>query len=263
MANNTQILGELSHLDPKAHLSNKDLAILLLIHCSIEIRENIKEERDDTDAKFETTIKGLCNEIVKLRDQMHLQVSDQAKQIAELETKLSELENSSNSANICSDLDLKITSYSSYLEQLIFSLKQGLQDTFFQIDKDIKSIKYCELCNKNLPSHCVSSNHQNAIHEHGDQTPSNSIYQSMHQSTPPCTHQFQCKFCGNSFRTSSQLKEHIVFVHEVQPIFHCNLCNLTFTLNSDLDFHIKEFHCHAYQDQDHYSHHGPQYTAPD
>ena len=55
MAKNTLLTGDYSHLDPSAPLSNKDLGILLLDHCNTKALG----ERDLTDAKLETAIKGL------------------------------------------------------------------------------------------------------------------------------------------------------------------------------------------------------------
>ena len=130
MTQETPLTGDYSHLDSKAPLSMKDLGILLLDHCNTKAIN----ERDLTDAKLETTIKGFCDQFVKLRSEMRQHVLDHTGQVAEMKMKITELENSSPADNVFSDLDLKITTISNYLEQLIFSMKSGLQDTLLQID---------------------------------------------------------------------------------------------------------------------------------
>ena len=44
--------------------------------------------------------------------------------------------------SVLADLDLKIDTTSSYNEQLIYSLKSGLQDTLQNIDSDLKSFSF-------------------------------------------------------------------------------------------------------------------------
>ena len=213
MAKMSPFSGDYSHLDPKAPLSNKDTAILLIDHCDT----NHKKERELTDAKFETTIKGLCDEIVKLRNETRQEAVTQARQIAEI----------GSSADACSDLDLKITTISKYLEQLISSLKLGLQDTLLQIDKDINALKE---------------------HHHAHVQPWSPGYDKQVQNVLPIC-QFHCNLCGYAFVTNKQLQEHIVCIHGVQPVFKCTVCYYTFQCKSDLDLHIIEHNPQPYQPQ--------------
>ena len=96
MTQETSLTGDYSHLDHKAPLSMKDLGILLLDHCNTKAIN----ERERTDAKLEATIKGLCNEFVKLRTEMRQQSLDHTGQVADMQRKVTELENSMNNQSI-------------------------------------------------------------------------------------------------------------------------------------------------------------------
>ena len=66
------------------------------------------------------------------------------------------------------DLDLKIETTSSYNEQLIYSLKSGLQDTLLNIDTDLKSVssemQSCKSCSVTVDNSPTSAAHPQSIH---------------------------------------------------------------------------------------------------
>ena len=80
MTQKTPLTGDYSHLDHKAPLSNKDLGILLLDYCNTKANT----ERELTDAKLETAIKGLCDEIVKLRKETRQQALEHTRQVEDI-----------------------------------------------------------------------------------------------------------------------------------------------------------------------------------
>ena len=190
---------------------------------------------------------------------MRQHVLDHTGQVAEMKMKITELENSSPADNVFSDLDLKITTISNYLEQLIFSMKSGLQDTLLQIDKDIKSVKTCELCQDISLARNVQGEHYQYLHvqaqpqpwlpDYNNTIPIQLTSSSRQSSSTDHQYQFQCHLCGFIFKTSNQLQDHIVLLHEVQPVFKCNMCDYIFPSKSNLDLHITEHHSQPYHYQ--------------
>ena len=78
-------------LDPKAPLSTKDLAILLIDRCNNKSEENknrIEDERGHTDNQVKAVISGFGKELSKVIEDVNRNTSDQAVRIADLELKL-------------------------------------------------------------------------------------------------------------------------------------------------------------------------------
>ena len=186
-----------------------------------------------------------------MRHELQKQSSDHEKQMSDLQMKLAKLESfSSPDLPTHLDLDLKITTISKYLEQLVFSLKLGIQDTLHQIDKDVKLLKSCYLWNDPSTNYCSLSDHQT---QHAHPISINKGAPCLNQELTavaiphyyPKTQQFHCDICGYRLNTPSQLSEHIMCVHDVTGSFQSNICNNAGLRESDPNSHMIE---HAQQE---------------
>ena len=82
---------ETQQVDPKAPLSNKDLAILLINRCNDKSEENRKkteEERVHTDKQVRAVITGFGKQLNNVIEDVNRNNSDQAEWITDLELKL-------------------------------------------------------------------------------------------------------------------------------------------------------------------------------
>ena len=144
----TGIIEEYEH-PTSSPLSTPDIIQLLLKSCDKIAYENIKEEREHTNTKIDHAV----TDIMKVVRMMAEQISSQNSKIA--------------------DLELKLDTTNKYHEELLITLKKGLQDTLRDITNDVKCLtsKFysCETCAKTF---CTF--HQLIVHvsdTHGDLTP--------------------------------------------------------------------------------------------
>ena len=119
---------EFEHLDPSTLLSIPDVIQLLLKSCDKIVNENIKFEREYTKAIVDTEVNG----IMKITELLAEHISSQNSKIA--------------------DLEMKLDTRNNYQEELMCSLKRGLQDTFLSVGNDVRNImsklNSCEICEK-------------------------------------------------------------------------------------------------------------------
>ena len=119
---------DFEHLDPTTPLSTPDIIQLLLKSCDRITNENIKFEREYSKAMLDTEVNGIMKTIKMLAGH----ISSQNSKIA--------------------DLEMKVDTKNKYHEELMCSLKKGLQTTFFNIGNDVRNIttklKSCEICER-------------------------------------------------------------------------------------------------------------------
>ena len=113
---------DLEQLDPKAPLSNLDLAKHLMKYCRDNVDESAKVEREHANDKLKVVIDGLSS-LAKA-----LNISKDAQ-----EDKVG-------------DLEMKINTLSSYLEEHIFSLRTSLHNL------NERHVCPCTLCGKSFTS---------------------------------------------------------------------------------------------------------------
>ena len=171
-------------IDPKAPLSSGDLVRLLLSHCNSNHEEsrkanlNIEAELEHTDDKIKTVIIGFGKQLSNVIEGINEQNSAQAKRIA--------------------DLELKLETVSSYNQELLFSLKNGLHDVLLRIDSDMNSI----WANLYSCGHCCN--------------PSNSMSSLANHTL--CSHGIvlaSCTVCGKIENCEPPLPEHIDSQHAI------------------------------------------------
>ena len=108
--------------DPKAPLSGEDLLSLLMEYCNDRIRDNAKSEREFTreltNDKIDIVVKGFGDGIATVANSFNEDITNQKTNAAELELKL----------------DTKVT----YLEQLLQTLGKNLETVTRAFNKHIK-----------------------------------------------------------------------------------------------------------------------------
>ena len=141
------------HTDPTASWSPEDL-VRLLVKNNYDITDRlIREERDVTNEKLKTVIEeitphfgsvvGLINRLQETHERKIVAIENKMKKLHAVEEMLT-------------DLNLKIETYGIYNEQLIYNLKQGIQDSLNKVNDDIKIIvsnaNCCNICGCKLDS---------------------------------------------------------------------------------------------------------------
>ena len=206
---------QVSPIDPKAPLSNTDLARLLMQYCS----DRIKEERCFT--------KELIN------DKSEVVIAGVIKGMGESLAVITETINKQNHKIETMELNL------SYLEQLLY---KQLSDQAPVTGSPSSS--NCSACIKNAKA--PGSIHDNHFHCNS----CNTIFRSvkglyLHICTPhtipsPCG----CWSCGETFVNERELKEYIDCMHASKATIPCELCNKTFSTMDQLSEH--RLSCHAW-----------------
>ena len=170
------------HVDPRAPLSNIDLAKLLMNDTCTKVRdleesfkENEKLEREHNRQIIENVVTGLCKRI-NTQEEFILNCKN-------------------NLTKTLEDLDLKVSTVCSYQEHLINKLHDQVHDLSVQL----KSYeKLCETTMNNFRCELCES-FFNTAHEY-----INHIFQ--HHTT---TSSFPCLLCGEVFRTEHSLRSHM------------------------------------------------------
>ena len=135
--------GTVDHTEypPSSILSTPDIIQLLLKSCDKIAYENVKLERDHTNTKIEHVFKSMAEQISSQNSRMN-------------------------------DLQLQLETTNKYHEELLISLKRGLQDTFFEIGHDIKRLAAKisnDTCEETFSTPQQLKVHNRRTHE--DQTP--------------------------------------------------------------------------------------------
>ena len=229
------------HLDPNTPLSNVDIIKLLMEYCNKtvalhgkKVEEHRREEREHTNDMLKLVVSGLGGKI------------DNAITIS--------AENSTILAEKIEEAKLKQETVSSYQEQLIYSLKSGLQDTLHLVEKDTKSLfdalqSSCQRCAYSFEKTNTLNRH--ILADHAGMNP------------------FVCELRSKTFQVPEQLNLHVdehtaishhhaeqatdgyqstpygsVTEHTAQTLanFDCPLCGKQSENEDLLRVHIKTFH---------------------
>ena len=158
--------------DPKAPLSTKDLATLLLDHCSKSIYESEKRERDVTHESIKQVIKGLGGQIVSLKTTIDQDL-----------------------AVVCSRLELDVQTRCSYLLELLHSVQRKLHDAHSEFSKHMEShhdqkFLVCGFCDLTTDSMGELVQHISSKHVPTSHVPGPVLYHT--QSSPIPTFCYQC-----------------------------------------------------------------------
>ena len=178
---------EYEHMEPSTLLSNSDIINLLLKSCDKISYENIKLEREHTNAKISAGV----NNIQKVLNTMTEEIASQNTKIA--------------------DLELKLETTNNYQVELMHSLKRGLQATFLNIEYDVNSLasklNSCEICGK-----AFQTFHQLLVHmikEH-EQVKSQGSQTSSEQTVA----RINSNLSDNSLTSERECNEHTTITHE-------------------------------------------------
>ena len=176
----SEILGH--EVDPKAPLSNIDLAQLLMNDSSTKVRElrdNIKEvinsDRDHNKIVVQAAVTGICSRLNDLEELV--------------------LKCKTDHYNAVEDLDLKLSTITTFEEEHITSL----QSKVYGLSLEVQNHK--KICQDN-------SNHNNCVFC-GTLFPSKSDLTShiMYEHTNQAC--FPCASCGKRFLTEKNLRDHL------------------------------------------------------
>lgn len=118
---------------------------------------------------------------------------------------------------ILSDLDLKIETTTSYNEQLIYSLKSGLQDALSNIEADVKSVsselQYCQNRSATFDNSSTLEAHKQSLHEPATSQADIDYHSQINNTIPSLC---ACKLCGLTFFSPASFQLHIVSFHAQQ-----------------------------------------------
>ena len=230
----SEILGR--DVDPKDPLSNIDLAKFLMHDSTSKVRE-LKESIDER-LRLDRINNNKIVEVIVTGFGKRLDVLEgfAIKCKADLKT-------------IQEELDLKLTTLSSYQEELIHSIQSNVHELQHSVKlcQEMRLSIVCELCGTFFSSHAELSTH--LLQHHTLQT------------------SFPCTLCGYVFDTENNFRNHLcrpcvpymqssnavlhpnsVQCHLVQnsvspnELFNCDECNTLFTSSNDLGMHISQNH---------------------
>ena len=186
--------------DPKAPLSGEDLLRLLMEYCNDRIRDNAKSEREFTSEltndKIDIVVKGFGDGIATVANSFKQDITNQKTNAAELELKL----------------DTKVT----YLEQLLQTLGKNLETVTRAFNKHIKfcHLCSCNTCGKSFQTIDELSLHQCSLHLHNASLP-----------VETSTDQLSCSSCSKTFPTVRDLYFHHCTIHIPCTLPTCSTCS--------------------------------------
>ena len=186
--------------DPKAPLSGEDLLSLLMEYCNDRIRDNAKSEREFTreltNDKIDIVVKGFGDGIATVANSFKEDITNQKTNAAELELKL----------------DTKVT----YLEQLLQTLGKNLETVTRAFNKHIKfcHLCSCNTCGKSFQTIDELSLHQCSLHLHNASLP-----------VETSTDQLSCSSCSKTFPTVRDLYFHHCTIHIPCTLPTCSTCS--------------------------------------
>ena len=244
------------HLDPSTTLSQLDVVKLLTEYCNKVVDSCLKSERKDTD--------DIIKEVIaKFRDVTEHLIN----LINSQETKIS-------------DLNLKIVTTCSYLEENLYNLKEGLQCTFSLIHNDMKQALdrtdlFCGTCGvifktkEHLDIHVCTHHTRTQLPPTIASPPFCPVNQGVEIPTqvsgyictlceatlPSANHieshmrfyhgndgAYRCDICAHYFRSQHDLASHTDNYHETTTNFNCSECALTFSTKDKLNSHVSSTH---------------------
>ena len=217
--------------DPKAPLSTKDVALLLMEHCKDCILEERGYVKDLINEKNDTVVagltKGLCDGLAKLAEV----IKEQSIKIADLET--------SHNAKI-KDLELKLDTFNSYFENSLNSLGDSLQTGLGAFNSHMKlchgdnPCNPCQMCDRNLQTNNEVPSH---VYDHNTST---SI---LHTASSPKDLLPSHHVCGekpaNTDNNNEHNREHHGIPSSPWPCFEGEHCDSTFQSEYNLDQHTE------------------------
>ena len=228
----SRLLAGLENVDPKATLSTIDLVKLLTNQCDIKVEESAVLERERTESQISAVIDGFAKKINSLIESINR-------------------ENSSLLDKI-NDLELRLNTTSSYLEQVIHTSRADTFDALKTLSKE-KSKCQCLPYNPREPVSCGKCgntfyNRSNLEAHNPFCNPTDSVLEPMIASIQPDDRHPQiqspqaCTFCGSVFISLGELYFHTQSHHaNVQP-HPCNLGDETFPNRNGAEIHINRAH---------------------
>ena len=217
------------HLDRSTILSQLDVVNLLTEYCNKVVNSCLKSERKETD----DVIKVVIEKLGDVSETLINLIKSQAEKVT--------------------DIDLKIDTTCSYLEELLHNLKKGLYDTFSLIQHDMehmmtKTNTSCKFCGLIFTTQEHLSNHTLTYHTI-NQTQLSLPY------TDPRTGQVEqedqarahsssyiCTLCNEHFPSAGYLDTHMQRYHGDHGVFKCNICDHYFPSHHALTSHINSYH---------------------
>ena len=215
-------------LDPKAILTNTDIARLLMDYCNNtvnktlkeDLNEALKEERKVNNENLRHVIEGLGRHIGTLKATLHKETLAMSEKLAELE--------------------LKVETTNSYLGELIYSLDCKVLDSNLQLKDHINTCSTalkpkCDLCAKTfetvsdivahiIAKHCPSLTNTPTCYHVGWQVPSQhhlplhpcnpSTGQPLDTRSLSSAEAVTCAVCAKTFGNYYDLTNHIQCEHE-------------------------------------------------
>ena len=176
----------------KEPITTTNLALLLLDHIKCAITDERKFTRDLLKENFSGAVEISDTKFKALTDLLHKHISSQ-------------LEKYSN-------LELKMETKTSYLEQLVYSLQCNNQVLQNELEKHINSCAKtqdsCSSCDKSL---CQLSTAEKHVMGHNESRDNNVLSQDVHVAhQPPQSLHFPCcGVCGKTFNTAGNLMNHM------------------------------------------------------
>ena len=190
-------LDEIRNLDPKEPLSTTNLGLLLLDHINRSITDERKFNRDVADENLKAAIESSDIRFKALIDLFHKHVSSQAEQF--------------------SDLELKLDSKTTYLEQLLYSLQSDNKALKNELEKHMKSChnneSSCFSCNKSFQELTTSGQHTTSYHGTDQELPNTIVPEQYDKDHPILPF---CSLCGKTFGSTEEVKNHVDTEHVAQ-----------------------------------------------
>ena len=213
------------HLDPSTTLSQLDVVNLLTVYCNKVVNSCLKSERNYIDEIIKIVI-GKIGEVTEAL--LNLIKSQETKVI---------------------DIDLKIDTTCSYLEELLYNLKNGLHATFSLIQNDIEYLMTktdisCNLCGVMFRTQEHLNNHTYNHHNHTQIQPSICYTEppSNQRQEIPHASFYICTICDEQFQSDEYLESHIQGNHGNTGAFKCYICDHYFRSHHALASHINNYH---------------------
>ena len=217
------------HLDRSTILSQLDVVNLLTEYCNKVVNTCLKSERKETD----DVIKVVIGKLGDVTEALTNLIKSQAGRVT--------------------DIDLKIDTTCSYLEQLLFNLKKGLHDTFSLIQNDMehmmaKTNTFCNLCGLMFRTKGHLSNHTFTHHTsnqtqlslpYTDPSSGQAVRESEARTHDSC---YICTLCDEQYPSAGNLETHMKGYHGDHGVFKCNICDHYFRSHDALATHTSSYH---------------------
>ena len=268
----SEILGH--DVDPKAPLSNSDLAQLLMNDSSNKVRElrdNIKEvinsDREHNKIVVHTAVSGICTRLNELEELVNSLQKPSCPSSAPTTTSRPTI-----TCNICKNVFGDLSELDEHIRANHRSLHCNLCERTLRSQPDyniyknryhstgnttdvsmddayISSQSICSICKKHFPCSGDLEDHMERDHGNIDTATSSSqsgsshqVYHSNHVLGQPHPEIYCCYKCDLLFTAHKDLVTHVQTIHGVSTTHTCFVCESIFTSIEILETHMKAFH---------------------